>query len=101
MTGYYTKPREEAIDEVRDYYAERKDASEVPVEIGPNPIEKEEGLLVLSAIVDISERKRAEEEILRLATSDPLTGLANYRKLIDVLVTELKRHGPAGRPFPV
>ncbi len=32
--------------------------SEFPIEIGLNPIETEEGTMVLSAIVDISERKR-------------------------------------------
>ena len=42
----------------------RKDGTEIPVEISLNPIETEEGLYVLSAIVDITERKR-HEEILR------------------------------------
>jgi PAS domain S-box-containing protein len=35
-----------------------KDGSEFPVEIGLNPIDTEEGTMVLSAIVDISARKR-------------------------------------------
>src|SRR5260370_37041840 len=99
--GFSSSPRARPMGAGRDLCAVRKDGSEFPVEIGLNPIETEEGLLVLSAIVDISERKRAEEEILRLVTSDPLTGLANYRKLIDVLDAEIKRYGRAGRPFAV
>jgi PAS domain S-box-containing protein len=45
----------------RDLFARRKDGSEVPVEIGLNPIETPEGSFILSVIIDITERKAADE----------------------------------------
>ena len=100
-TDYCARPQTRPMGAGRDLYAVRKDGSEFPVEIGLNPIETEEGVLVLSAIVDITARKAAEEEIRRLATSDPLTGLANYRRLVDVLDAERKRSDRSQKEFAV
>ncbi len=41
------------------------------------------------------------EQVRHLAVSDPLTGLANYRHLLDVLENETERTNRSGRPFSV
>lgn len=56
-------------------------------------------MLGLSAV--FAERQRAVEQARMLAVSDPLTGLANYRKLVEELDVEIKRHGRTGRSFAI
>lgn len=55
--------------------------------------------LVLAAVV--ADYKRAEAQLHELAITDSLTGLANYRRLLDVLRTEIARSRRTGRPFSV
>jgi diguanylate cyclase (GGDEF)-like protein len=54
-------------------------------------------ILVLAAVV--AERRRGEEALRALATTDPHTGLANYRVLIATLQAEIRRFQRTKRPF--
>lgn len=47
------------------------------------------------------EQARLFEQVHSMAVSDSLTGLANYRRLINVLETELDRSNRTQRPFAV
>jgi len=55
----------------------------------------------LALAAEISERKRADERVQQLVVTDPLTGLANYRRLIEAIELEIKRYGRSGRPFAI
>lgn len=64
-----------------------------------------QGLMVLSYGVALGgallDNAQLFERVRHMAVSDPLTGLANYRRLLDVLENETGRTDRTGRPFAV
>src|SRR6202795_145828 len=69
------------------------------------PFALAQGLTVMSYIMALGgallDNARLFERVRHLAVSDPLTGLANYRRLLDVLENETERTNRTGRPFAV
>lgn len=59
--GFFSAPTSRPMGAGRDLFGLRSDDVEVPIEIGLKPIETADGLFVLAAIIDLTERKRAEE----------------------------------------
>src|ERR1700730_15524632 len=69
------------------------------------PFALAQGLTVMSYTVALGgallDNARLFEQVRHLAVSDPLTGLANYRRLLDALEQETERSNRTGRPFSI
>ncbi len=63
MLNYFEDPEKRNSGEGPDLFALHKSGEELPVEIGLNPIKTEDHILVLSSIIDVSRRKKEEEEL--------------------------------------
>jgi PAS domain S-box-containing protein len=60
---FFALPQSRTTDAIRDLCGVRKDGSEFPVEIGLSPLETPSGIHVLASVVDITERKTAEDRL--------------------------------------
>ncbi len=79
----------------------RKDLTTLKVRLSGREVLSEQGELEAYEIIaeDVTRQRELEEHLRTQAASDSLTGLANYRHLVDVLDLEIKRSGRTCREF--
>ena len=82
----------------RNVTGQRKNGSEFPVEVGLNPIHTEDGMMVLGAIIDISERMRSErlkDEFVATVSHELRTPLTSIIGALGLLVANGRDTLPA------
>jgi signal transduction histidine kinase len=103
---FWQQPSVRPMGVGRDLHGRRKDGTEVPIEVGLNPMQTGAGSFVLAAIVDITERQRLQREAQR-ATHFALLGhlaanlshdirnpLSSAMLHVDLLEEELRAPAP-------
>jgi PAS domain S-box-containing protein len=61
--GFWADPHERAMGAGRELSGRHRDGHDVPVEIGLTPIDTDQGRAVFASVIDVSERRRAEQRL--------------------------------------
>jgi diguanylate cyclase (GGDEF)-like protein/PAS domain S-box-containing protein len=79
----------------------RRDGTNLKVRLSGREILVERGRIDGYEVIieNVTNQRELEDSLRHQATKDPLTGLANYRHLIDILDSEIKRSARTGRQF--
>ncbi len=79
----------------------RKDHAIMKIRLSGREVLSQQGELEAYEVIaeDVTRQRELEDHLRRQAAKDPLTGLANYRCLVDALDSEIKRSNRTSREF--
>jgi diguanylate cyclase (GGDEF)-like protein/PAS domain S-box-containing protein len=89
----------EALNGASSYFEYRQGSRHFAVHVAPLRDASGEVTGCIGAGIDITDRKKSEDQTRYRATHDALTGLANYREFVDTLEREVHRAERSNHPF--
>jgi diguanylate cyclase (GGDEF)-like protein/PAS domain S-box-containing protein len=89
----------EALNGVPSYFEHQHGNRHFAVHVGPLRGVSGEITGCIGAGIDITDRKKSEDQTRYQATHDALTGLANYREFVDALEREVRRAERSNHSF--
>jgi diguanylate cyclase (GGDEF)-like protein/PAS domain S-box-containing protein len=113
--GFLAHPMARPMGRQRDLRARRHDGTVFPVEVGLTPVQTVDGMYVVCAVVDLTERSQAAERLSQqvelleaanarlaeLAGTDSLTSLWNRRTFLEQLDIQMELSVRHARPMSV
>ncbi len=91
----------DALRGIPSYFEYRHGSRDFAVHLSPLRAASGEITGCVGAGIDITDRKKSEDQIRHQATHDALTGLANYREFVDTLEREVRRAERSNHSFAV
>ena len=100
MLGHSDEEKHEEQVDPLEVEWKRKDGTPLKVRLSGREVNNEAGGGGYEVIVeDVTKQRELEDHLRQQAAKDPLTGLANYRYLVDILDTEIRRSKRTRREF--
>lgn len=91
LINYNLNKESKIVEHPAVVVGKRENGEEFPLEIHVTRAESKLGPFFVASLRDVTRRKAMEEELIRLANTDTLTGAANRRAFLDALKVEIER----------